>query len=51
MFVHIGFVNSYMAVTTNGNISNQLAEAKKMNMNLDFVNLCATVAYDQNITN
>ena len=29
MFVHMGFVNSYMAVTTNRNILNYLDEAKK----------------------
>ena len=42
MFVHTGFVNSYMVVTTNGNISNYLDEARKMTMHLGFVNLCAT---------
>ena len=38
----MGFVNWYMAVTTNGNISNWLDEAKKMTMHLGFVNLCKT---------
>ena len=28
----MGFVNSYMAVTANGNVSSQLDEAKKMTM-------------------
>ena len=38
----MGFVNSYMAVTANGNISIQLDEANKMTMLLGFVNLCTT---------
>ena len=38
----MGFVNSYMAVTTNGNISVELDEAKKMTMHLGAANLCTT---------
>ena len=36
------FVILYMAVTTNGNISYYLDEAKTMTMHLGFVNLCTT---------
>ena len=51
MLVHIGFVNSYTEVTTNGIIYSWLVKATNMTMHLGFVNLCITVVYDHNITN
>ena len=41
-FCHMGFVNSYVAVTSNCIISSQLDEAKKMTMHLGFVNFYKT---------
>ena len=39
----MGFVNSYMVVTTNGNISNQLHEAQKKKKNDHAFKICKFV--------